>query len=126
MLQLNDTDFAAALLAELQDGWHAVARSSQLPPAGDWAIWLMLGGRGAGKSRALSEWILAQVVEGRHHVALLAPTAADVRAVMVEGPSGILAVAPEWNWPTFNPSLRRLTWSNGAVATLFSADEPES
>ena len=125
MLQLNDTDFTAALLAELEDGWHAVARPSQLPPAGDWAIWLMLGGRGAGKSRALSEWILAQIVEGRRHIALLAPTAADVRAVMVEGPSGILAVAPEWNRPTFNPSLRRLTWSNGAVATLFSADEPE-
>lgn len=125
MLQLNDMDFTTALLAELQDGWNAIARPSQLPPAGDWAIWLMLGGRGAGKSRALSEWILAQVVEGRRHIALLAPTAADVRAVMVEGPSGILAVAPEWNRPTFNPSLRRLTWSNGAVATLFSADEPE-
>ena len=51
MLQLNDTDFTAALLAELEDGWHAVARPSQLPPTGDWAIWLMLGGRGAGKSR---------------------------------------------------------------------------
>ena len=125
MPQLYDTDFTAALLAELEDGWHAVARPSQLPPTGDWAIWLMLGGRGAGKSRALSEWILAQVVEGRRHIALLAPTAADVRAVMVEGPSGILAVAPDWNRPTFNPSLRRLTWSNGAVATLFSADEPE-
>jgi len=120
MPQLYDTDFTAALLAELEDGWHAVARPSQLPPTGDWAIWLMLGGRGAGKSRALSEWILAQVVERRRHIALLAPTAADVRAVMVEGPSGILAVAPDWNRPTFNPSLRRLTWSNGAVATLFS------
>jgi phage terminase large subunit-like protein len=78
MLQLNDTDFTAALLAELEDGWHAIARPSQLSPAGDWAIWLMLGGRGAGKSRALSEWILAQVTEGRRHIALLAPTAADV------------------------------------------------
>jgi len=125
MLQPNDVDFAATLLAELEHGWHATARPSQLPPEGDWAIWLMLGGRGAGKSRALSEWVLAQVLDGRRHIALLAPTAADVRAVMVEGPSGILAVAPEWNRPTFNPSLRRLTWSNGAVATLFSADEPE-
>jgi phage terminase large subunit-like protein len=71
------------------------------------------------------EWVLEQVSAGCRRIALLAPTAADCRAVMVEGHSGILAIAPPWNRPEFNPSLRRLSWPNGAIATLFSADEPE-
>ena len=58
-------------------------------------------------------------------VALVAPTAADARSIMVEGESGILAISPSWDRPRYEPSKRRLTWPNGAVATLYSADEPE-
>jgi phage terminase large subunit-like protein len=119
------SDFSTALLRELEAGWIATARPDQLPPASDWTFWLLLGGRGAGKTRALSEWIIQQQAQGRRHISLVAPTAADVRNVLVEGPSGILACAPAYNAPIFNPSLRRLTWPNGAVATLYSADEPE-
>jgi phage terminase large subunit-like protein len=119
------SDFAVALLRELEGGWTATARPDQLPPAGDWTFWLSLGGRGAGKTRSLSEWVIQQQVEGRKHIALVAPTAADARNVLTEGPSGILPCAPAYNRPVFNPSLRRLTWSNGAIATLYSADEPE-
>ena len=59
------------------------------------------------------------------HLALVAPTAADARDTMIEGVSGILATAPEWNRPTYEPSKRRLTWPNGATATSFSAEESE-
>ena len=59
------------------------------------------------------------------HVALVAPTAADARDVMVEGESGLLAIAPPWDRPEYEPSKRRLTWENGAIATTYSADEPE-
>src|SRR5260370_16314956 len=60
-----------------------------------------------------------------HRLALVAPTAGDARDVMVEGESGILAISPPWERPRYEPSKRRLTWPNGAIATLFSADEPE-
>lgn len=85
----------------------------------------MLGGRGAGKTRALAEWVIEQQAAGKRRIALVAPTAADTRNVLVEGPSGVMACAPAYSQPVYNPSLRRLTWSNGAVATLYSADEPE-
>ncbi len=58
-------------------------------------------------------------------IALVAATAADARDVMVEGASGILAIAPPWNRPAFEPSKRRLTWPNGSIATLYSAEEPD-
>lgn len=90
-------DFSAALLLEIEAGWLAQARPDQLPPPGDWFAWLLLGGRGTGKTRALSEFVIAQQADGRRHIALVAPTAADVRNVLVEGPSGILACAPVYN-----------------------------
>lgn len=107
--------------------WEDVARASQLPPKGDWRIWLLLGGRGSGKTRSASEYVTAQVMAGHaRHVALVGRTAADVRDVMVEGgQSGLLAVAPKWFRPTYEPSKRRFTWPNGAVATAYSADEPD-
>jgi phage terminase large subunit-like protein len=119
------TDFAETLAHALETGWPSVARPSQLPPPGEWTIWLMLGGRGAGKTRSLCEWVCSRVAQGARRVALVGPTAHDTRNVMVEGASGILAIAPDWNRPHFNPALRRLTWPGGAIATLYSADEPE-
>jgi phage terminase large subunit-like protein len=106
--------------------WPFWARDSQLAPNGNWQTWLFLGGRGAGKSRAGGEWVRSIIEQGQaRRIALVAPTAADARDVMVEGESGILAIAPPWLRPLYEPSKRRLTWKNGARATLFSADEPE-
>jgi len=105
--------------------WSSLARVAQLPPDGDWATWLYLGGRGAGKTRSGAEWVKAMVENGVYRRwALAGPTAADVRDVMVEGESGLLSVYPLNRRPDYEPSKRRITWANGAVATLFSADEP--
>ena len=115
----------AQLAEALTTDWRLKARPEQLAPTGDWQIWAILAGRGWGKTRTGSEWILAQVKAGRRHIGLLAATAADARDVMIEGPSGILACSPAHNRPLYEPSKRRLTWPNGAIATAFSADEPD-
>lgn len=113
--------------------WSIWARPDQLPPAGDWLAWLMLGGRGAGKTRAGAEWVrglalgvppFAERPVGR--IALVAETAADLREVMIEGISGLLGVHPHGGRPIWEPSRRRLVWNNGAVAQGFSAEDPES
>lgn len=106
--------------------WSFWARRNQLAPPGEWVFWLLLAGRGFGKTRTGAEWINERVQSGQaKRIALVAPTAADVRKVMVEGESGILAISPPWNRPLFEPSKLQLTWPNGAVAGLFSAEEPE-
>ena len=88
--------FAAQIAHALESSWPAVARPSQLPPPGDWwQIWLLLAGRGFGKTRTLAEWVCAQAASGQaSRIALVTATAADARDVLVEGESGILAVAP--------------------------------
>lgn len=119
-------DFAPDELLAFEWDWRAWARSSQLPPAGLWAIWLILAGRGFGKSRTGAEWVRDEISSGRRsRFALVAPTAADARDVMVEGESGLLAVCPPWDRPVYEPSKRRVTWPNGGIATLYSADEPD-
>jgi phage terminase large subunit-like protein len=121
------TSLAAALASALADGgWRAKARPSQLPPDGDWLGWLVLAGRGWGKTATGSGWV-NDLIEtgGAGRIALIAPTAADARDVMVEGQSGILAMAPSWNRPQYEPSKRRITWKNGAVATTFSSEEAD-
>jgi len=107
--------------------WRAWwARASQLPPAGAWRAWLLLAGRGFGKSRTGAEQVREWVwLDGYRRLALVGPTAADVRDVMVEGESGLLSVGPPQFRPRYEPSKRRLTWPNGAIATTYSADEPE-
>jgi phage terminase large subunit-like protein len=105
--------------------WAFWARRSQSPPQGDWRVWLLLAGRGFGKTRAGAEMVRAEVASGKGRIALVGPTAADARDVMVEGESGLIAVSPPGEKPLYEPSKRRLTWSNGAVASVFSADEPE-
>jgi phage terminase large subunit-like protein len=107
--------------------WSFWGRREQLPPEDAWTTWLYLGGRGAGKTRSGAEWIRERVASGvGKRIALVGATAADVRDVMVEGESGILATALPWDRPEFESSKRRITWSNGAVATLYSAEEPDS
>lgn len=113
-------------VAALMHKWTFWARDNQLPPVGTWTYWLLLAGRGFGKTRTGAEWVNRQVELGlSKRIALVAPTAADVRKVMVEGESGILAKAPPWNRPHFEPSKLQLTWPNGAIAQMFSAEEPE-
>lgn len=106
--------------------WRFWAREAQLPPDGSWRTWLILAGRGFGKTRTGAEWVRAEVEANRRgRLALIGATAADVRDVMVEGESGILATARPSFRPTYEPSKRRLSWPNGAVATTYSADEPD-
>jgi phage terminase large subunit-like protein len=110
----------------LEYEWRFWARPEQLAPQGLWRAWLILSGRGWGKTRSGAEWVRGQVEDGRcKRLALVGATAADTRDVLVEGESGILAVSPPWNRPVYEPSKRRLTWPNGALATLYSADEPD-
>lgn len=112
---------------EFEHHWRLWARDEQVAPDGDWRIWLILAGRGFGKTRAGAEWvreIAARDPEAR--IALVAASLGEARAVMVEGESGLMAVSPPGKRPRFEPSLRRLQWPNGAQATLYSAGEPES
>ena len=102
------------------------ARPNQKPPSGDWRIWLILAGRGFGKTRTIVEWAHFQAMRmpgSRGHIA--GATAADVRDILVDGESGFLNVIAQAQRPRHESSKRRLTWPNGSVATLFSADEPE-
>jgi phage terminase large subunit-like protein len=106
----------------------------QLPPEGDdWRTWVILGGRGAGKTRAGSEWVRSMVEGNRpndpgraRRVALVGETLDQVREVMVFGESGILACSPPDRAPAWEASRKRLVWPNGAIAQLCSAHDPDS
>ena len=124
------SDNALASLPWLFEFW---ALPHQLPPEGDWISWVIMGGRGAGKTRAGSEWVRARVegatpdAPGRaRRVALVAETFDQGREVMVFGDSGILACSPPDRRPVWEAGRRRLVWANGAVAQVFSAHEPEA
>ncbi|MEA2981193.1 MAG: hypothetical protein QOF09_3016 [Alphaproteobacteria bacterium] len=113
----------------LNHDWKTFAHPHQHPPSGDWTTWLLLGGRGAGKTRAGAEWVKSLVSsEGRKvsPIALIGETEHAAREVMVEGVSGLLAAHEHSERPEWIPSRRRLQWRNGAVAQVFSAEDPES
>jgi phage terminase large subunit-like protein len=111
----------------LSNSWKMQARPEQREPTGDWwSTWLVLAGRGWGKTRCGVEWVHSHAVAGTaRRIAICSATAADCRDVLVEGPSGFLSIASNSTRPTWEPSKRRLTWPNGAEATAFSAEEPE-
>jgi phage terminase large subunit-like protein len=125
-------------LDEVTSTWKIFSHDYQTPPAlapdgNPWHTWLMIGGRGAGKTRAGAEWVRAQALglapfatEKAARIALVGETEHDVREVMIEGVSGILAVHGWHERPTWLPSRKRLEWSDGQVAQAFSADDPES
>jgi phage terminase large subunit-like protein len=119
----------ADALALCYDWSGFLARPKQLPPPGDWSTWLILAGRGFGKTRTGAEWVRSKVEPqlggNMGRVAIIGPTAHDVRAAIVEGESGILAISPPWFRPEYESSRSRITWPNGAHAELFSAEEPE-
>ena len=108
--------------------WLELARENQLPPSGDdWLIWMILAGRGFGKTRAGSETVKMWVDAGKcRRIALIGDTIDEVREVMVEGKSGLLSVsALSENGVIFEPSKRRLSWRNGAEARIYSAESYE-
>jgi phage terminase large subunit-like protein len=107
--------------------WNVFAAPHQRTPGGDWTTWLLLGGRGAGKTRAGAEWVRALAEsDGSARIALVGETEHDVREVMIEGVSGLLAAHTGGERPLWIPSRRRIEWTNGAVAQAFSAEDPES
>jgi phage terminase large subunit-like protein len=104
--------------------WNFWARDEQLAPTGNWSTWFYLAGRGTGKTRSGSEWVLDQVRNGIKIIHLVAPTEADYRDVMIHGPAGLIAIAP----PDLKPQTagpRKLVFPNGAYALCFSAEQPE-
>lgn len=136
---MTTSDIARNFVEMAKFDWLHFGRPSQMPPADDdWYCWLILAGRGFGKTRTGAEWVRSvmcgptPLAAGRYrHIALVAETAADARDVMVgdgKGPgegSGILQVHPKDFMPIYESSKRRLTWPNGAIATLFNGTEPE-
>ena len=106
--------------------WEFWARPKQLPPGWDWYIWLLLSGRGGGKTRTGAELTVKWANEGFSPIALVAQTKADARDTMVEvGDSAILNICPPWFRPDYESSKRRLTFPNGVLAIIYSGDEPE-
>jgi phage terminase large subunit-like protein len=122
----------------LAECWPLFAHDHQMPPllapsGAPWLTWLMIGGRGAGKTRAGAEWVRAQALghapfatEPAGRIALVGETEHDVREVMIEGVSGLLSVHARHERPVWTSSRKRLEWSNGTVAQAFSAEDPES
>ena len=118
--------------------WGLGARDDQLAPVlakggSRWHTWLMLGGRGSGKTRAGAEWIRAQVMgeppladRRSHRIALVGDTIAQVRSVMIEGVSGLLSIYPPDDRPKLEVSRNQLVWDNGTIAQMFAADDPDS
>lgn len=127
------TDDPAALLATLTDAeiqalqydWQFWARDKQLPPEGDWRYWLLLAGRGFGKTRAGAEMVREWIRQGYEYVNLIGATANDARSIMVEGESGILAICRDDERPDYKRHIGELHWPNGAKSIVFSADQPE-
>ena len=127
-------DHEVARLACTWEGW---ARDDQLPPAAaatgaPWRTWLVLGGRGAGKTRTGAEWVRARAVgppyslHGARRIALVGETLGQVRSVMIEGLSGLLSIHPPHERPKLEISRSQLVWPNGAMAQMFAADDPDS
>lgn len=125
-------------LEDLANDWQLWARDDQLPPEPEnanepWRVWVILGGRGAGKTRAGAEWVRAKALgeppfanEPAARIALVGETLNDVRRVMIEGVSGLMAVHSDRDRPHFEASKSQLTWPNGTVAQMFSAENPDS
>lgn len=117
-----------ATAAALENSWEAMGHTGQKPPEGDWRVWLMMAGRGFGKTRAGAEWVQGIAMrDGGARIALVGASPAEARSVMVEGESGLLAVARLRGMPPlWYPALRRLEWASGAQAFTIGASDPEA
>lgn len=132
MIETLLAGLTAAETERLSRDFPLFARPDQLPPQGDWSTWLVMGGRGAGKTRTGAEWVRGMALgeapyalRPSERIALVGETQGDVREVMVEGVSGLLAIHRRCERPAWLPSRRRLEWPNGAIAQAFSAEDPE-
>ena len=123
MLQSGALDDEEALVA-LYDWRTFWARDDQISPEWNWRRWLILSGRGWGKTRTLAEWAHEKADENQGPGHIVARTGDDIEKVLIKGPAGILATAKPWFTPLWEASKRRLTWPNGAYALAFSAEEP--
>ncbi len=112
-------------LLRLVHDWDFLGRPSQLPPDGDWDVWLVNAGRGFGKTRTGAEMV-NKWAEKIPYIALVGRTAADVRDVMILGDAGIMATAKPWFRPVHYPGRSCVIWPNGAIAKSYSAEKPES
>ena len=135
MISLEDDDIRLAGLNQLGEAtveqvitdWHRLARPSQLPPEGDWPVWMIMAGRGFGKTRAGAEWVrMVAEGDGTARIALVGATLGEACSIMVEGPSGVLGIAPPGARPRWWPSRREVRWPNGARARIYGACDPES
>jgi len=111
-------------LEALAHDWKFNARKNQLLPAGDWDYWLILAGRGFGKTRTGAETV-RQWVKSSRYVNLIGATADDARDIMIQGESGIMAVCPKHERPVYKKNESKLIWPNGAESLIFTADSPE-
>lgn len=110
--------------------WSLYARAAQRPPEGDWDTWVIMAGRGFGKTRPGAEQVIEWSKQlgqdfGGGHIALVATNPLDARTVMIEGESGILPCSPPWYRPLYEPSKKQLRWDNGVIAHIYSAEEPD-
>lgn len=120
------SQLSPSVVAHLKYDWGFWAREDQKTPPGDWETWLILAGRGFGKSRTGAEWVRekAQAFPGCR-IALIGETSADCRKVMIEGDSGILGISPPDFMPEYSPTNRQLSWPNGSIAVTYNATEPD-
>ncbi|MES2135701.1 MAG: terminase family protein [Pseudomonadota bacterium] len=110
----------------LLESWRWQAHRGQLEPAGEWTVWLLMAGRGFGKTRAGAEWISARARENcEARIALVGGSRAEVAKVMIEGPSGLIRIARAGEPVKWKPTLGTLTFSSGAMAFVYSAEAPE-
>ena len=107
------------------EAWKIWRTKKQTAPTENFLVWLILGGRGAGKTRAGAEWVRERVKSGARHIALVAANFTEARAVMLDGQSGLLNIGHPSERPKFIASRRRLEWPNGAVGQIFSAETPD-
>lgn len=104
--------------------WHKWALTKQLPPPGDWTTWLLMGGRGSGKTRAGAEWVRQLAKAGIGPIALVGETMSEAVDIMVRGESGLMAIHPDHERPVLR-AKNRLIWPNGVEAMILTASDPE-
>jgi phage terminase large subunit-like protein len=117
------SQISPAECAEIYFDWNRWAHDAQKPPPGNWVTWLLLGGRGAGKTRAGAEWVRGLAVDGVSPIALVGESMIEALAVMVNGPSGLMTVSPDAERPVLNGTT--LYWPNGVEAQILGAADPE-
>lgn len=125
LLNVLKTEYATRIKNDTNQ-WENTAREQQKLPAGEWKIWLIMAGRGFGKTRAAAEAVRKLVLEKRfRRIALIGDSIKEVQQVMVEGESGLLTISQESDGMVYNKSLKRLIWPNGAIATMYGAERSE-